>query len=83
MRPIPPLELALWWIEYVVESGGAPLIQNESRNMHWIVYNSIEVYLICLGILFIVGIGLWKSVKFLTRALCRFKIVKPSKSKQQ
>nr|XP_043068706.1 UDP-glucosyltransferase 2 isoform X2 [Drosophila bipectinata]XP_043068707.1 UDP-glucosyltransferase 2 isoform X2 [Drosophila bipectinata] len=83
LRPIPPLELAVWWIEYVIESGGAPLIQNESRNMHWIVYNSIDVYLIFLGVLCLVSLGLWVFVKLISRALCRFKIEKPTKSKQQ
>ncbi|XP_030384149.1 UDP-glucuronosyltransferase 1-3 [Scaptodrosophila lebanonensis] len=53
-RPQPPLELALWWIEHVIDSGGAPLAQSVARHINWLIYNSLDVYLFLLCVIFLI-----------------------------
>ncbi|KMY90878.1 UDP-glycosyltransferase UGT5 [Drosophila simulans] len=82
-RPIPPIELATWWIEHVIKNGGAPHIQSEARHINWIVYNSIDVLLFWLGILFLLIVALWKLIKIFKTAFCRGKISRDTKTKTQ
>lgn len=82
-RPIPPIELATWWIEHVIKNGGAPHIQSEARHINWIVYNSIDVLLFWLGILFLLIVALRKLIKIFKTAFCRGKISRDTKTKTQ
>ncbi|KAH8282268.1 hypothetical protein KR054_006503 [Drosophila jambulina] len=79
-RPLPPLDLAVWWIEHVIQSGGAPLVQSSARHINWIVYNSIDVLLLFLGILLLFIFSLWKLIRLIGRVAfgCKSK-----KQKQQ
>ncbi|XP_055920184.1 UDP-glycosyltransferase UGT5-like [Eupeodes corollae] len=71
-RPMPPLELAIWWIENVVRTKGLPLAVNSSSKMHWFTYYNIDVYIALLTILFLVSIGVNKLVK---KIFCTKKLV--------
>ncbi|KAI8043739.1 UDP-glycosyltransferase UGT5 [Drosophila gunungcola] len=82
-RPIPPLELAIWWIEHVIKSGGAPLMQSEARHINWIVYNSIDVYLFWLGVICLLIVALWKLVRGIRSVFGRGKPSRDTKTKQQ
>ncbi|XP_022232574.2 UDP-glucosyltransferase 2 [Drosophila obscura] len=82
-RPQSPLELAIWWIEHVIDTRGAPLLENRARHINWFVYNSIDVYLICLAV---IGIPLWaicQLARLLRRTLDIFKTSKNRKTKVQ
>ncbi|XP_030556761.1 UDP-glucuronosyltransferase 1-3 [Drosophila novamexicana] len=64
-RPLEPLELAIWWIEHVIASSGAPLSQSVARHINWFVYNSIDVYVCCLTVALLGLGGVWKICKLL------------------
>lgn len=81
-RPLPPLDLALWWIEHVIQSGGAPLVQSPARHINWIVYNSIDVFLFWLGILLLFIVTLWKLIRWIGRRAFGSKSKKQKKKQQ-
>lgn len=83
VRPQEPLDLAIWWIEHVIATHGAPLSQSLARHINWFVYSSMDVYLIMLGIVLLALIAVWQLLKVL-RSICgRFTITSTSKAKQQ
>uniref|UniRef100_A0A6P4E8N8 UDP-glucuronosyltransferase n=1 Tax=Drosophila rhopaloa TaxID=1041015 RepID=A0A6P4E8N8_DRORH len=82
-RPISPLELAIWWIEHVITSGGAPLIKSEARHNNWIIYNSIDVYLFWLGVVWLLIATLWKLIRGIGSVFVRSKSSSHPKTKQQ
>jgi len=43
-RPKPPLETAIWWLEHVIATGGAPLTKSYSTVLPWYIYYSLDVY---------------------------------------
>ncbi|KAJ3581982.1 hypothetical protein NHX12_005474 [Muraenolepis orangiensis] len=56
--PIKPLDLTLFWIEYVIRNKGAAHLRTESYTMPWYSYHSVDV------ILFLLGIGLIMLLTF-------------------
>ncbi|KAH8289921.1 hypothetical protein KR018_003220 [Drosophila ironensis] len=83
-RPIPPLKLALWWIEHVIKLKDSPLlVQSGARNINWFVYNSIDVYLFLVAIFGLIILGLCKIVKLISKGLKCGKNVNTAKEKQQ
>lgn len=65
VRPQEPLELAIWWVEHVIATKGAPLSLSVARHINWFISNSIDVYLIVLCIVFLALIAVWKLFKVL------------------
>lgn len=68
-QPMKPLELAVFWIEYVIRHKGARHLQSHSHKMSWFVYHSIDVIatllsvgLLLLFICFSLVMSLWKCV---------------------
>lgn len=45
------LDTAMFWIEYVIRNKGAEYMKNPARNMSWIAYNMLDVYIFVLLIL--------------------------------
>ncbi|XP_033249072.1 UDP-glucuronosyltransferase 1-3 [Drosophila miranda] len=82
-RPQSPLELAIWWIEHVIDTRGGLLLEGRARHISWFVYNSIDVYLICLAIIAIPLITIWQLVRLLRRTLGILKVLKNKKTKVQ
>ncbi|KAM8716696.1 hypothetical protein ACLKA7_003550 [Drosophila subpalustris] len=73
-RPQQPLDTAVWWVEHVAETRGAPLLQSSAVHLSRFVYHSFDVYLcVSSGLLLILGsfIGLW-------RLCCRSKRHQPN-----
>ncbi|EDW03360.1 GH10547 [Drosophila grimshawi] len=62
-RPQLPLETALWWVEHVAETRGAPLLQSSAVHLNRFVYYSLDVYMV-VGITLLVitasVIGVWR-----------------------
>lgn len=55
-----PLETAIWWVEHVAKTRGAPLTQSYAVFMSGFVYHSLDVICILVGIvLAIVGSWWW------------------------
>ncbi|XP_030384151.1 UDP-glucuronosyltransferase 2B1 [Scaptodrosophila lebanonensis] len=60
-RPQTALQTALWWIEHVGHTGGAPLLKPSAVEMSRFVYYSLDCYLVFGSILLLV-IGSWGYV---------------------
>ncbi|KAH8378116.1 hypothetical protein KR093_009383, partial [Drosophila rubida] len=66
-RPQPPLDTAVWWVEHVAETRGAPLLQPSAVHLSRFVYYSLDIYLTIAGVLLL----LLASFKALWRLCCR------------
>ncbi|XP_066259819.1 UDP-glycosyltransferase UGT5-like [Euwallacea similis] len=42
-RPMPPMETAIYWVEYVIRHGGAPHLKVAGKNLHWYEYFMVDV----------------------------------------
>ncbi|SPP79042.1 UDP-glucuronosyltransferase 1-3 [Drosophila guanche] len=82
-RPQSPLELATWWIEHVIDTRGAPMLENRARHINWFVYNSIDVYLCCLAIIGLPLFAIWQLVRLLRLTLGLMNATKNQKTKVQ
>ncbi|XP_031639046.1 UDP-glucuronosyltransferase 1-3-like [Contarinia nasturtii] len=72
-RPKNPVETAVWWVEYVSATNGAPLLKSHSTNLPAFIYYSFDIYLTIATIL----IAIIGFIIYLVRKLCR----KTNKSK--
>ncbi|KAM9358616.1 UDP-glucuronosyltransferase-like [Symphorus nematophorus] len=63
-RPVPPLDLAAFWTEFVMRHKGAPHVRVAAHELNWIQYHSLDV----CGFLVIVLL----SVLWLTLKCCLF-----------
>lgn len=43
-QPMPPLELAKFWVEYVIRHKGAPHLHSAGQDLTFIEYHSIDVF---------------------------------------
>lgn len=76
--PVPPLETALFWIEYVMRHKGASHLRTESFKMPWYSYSSVDVLCFLLAVsslLTAITVGL-------IRYLC-LRVCSKRKSKQE
>ncbi|KAF9423654.1 hypothetical protein HW555_000980 [Spodoptera exigua] len=64
-EPMPPLERAVWWTEYVLRHGGARHLRGPAANMSWAEYLELElVFTVLLGLLAAISV-LFISLRFL------------------
>ncbi|XP_068101395.1 UDP-glucuronosyltransferase 1A1-like isoform X8 [Hyperolius riggenbachi] len=69
-RPIHPLDLAVYWVEFVMRHKGAPHLRPAAHDLNWIQYHSIDVFAFLLAVLVI---SLFISIKccaFTLRCCC-------------
>lgn len=59
-RPVPPLELAVFWTEFVMRHKGAAHLKVAAHDLNWIQYHSLDVIGIIVLTLLIV---LWVTLK--------------------
>lgn len=57
-RPQKPLDTAIWWIEHVAATAGAPLTKSYASYVPWFIYFSLDVYL-TIVVVFVVFISIW------------------------
>ncbi|XP_066089507.1 UDP-glucuronosyltransferase 1A7-like isoform X4 [Saccopteryx bilineata] len=78
-RPIEPLDLAVFWVEYVMRHKGAPHLRPAAHDLTWYQYHSLDVIgfllAIVLGVVFVV----YKCCAFAYRK-CFGKKRRPKKS---
>lgn len=78
-RPVQPLDLAVFWSEFIMRHKGAPHLRVAAHELNWIQYHSLDV----IGFLVIVLLTvLWMTLKCClccTRMCCR---KGPAKRKQ-
>ncbi|XP_037644837.1 UDP-glucuronosyltransferase-like [Sebastes umbrosus] len=70
-RPVEPLDLAVFWTEFVMRHKGADHLRVAAHDLNWIQYHSLDV----IGFLLIIVLTvLWVTLKcclFCTRKCCR------------
>lgn len=64
-QPIPPLDKAVFWIEYVLRHKGAPHLRSEASTLPWYSYYMLDVFALLLAVPF----GLLCVVALVIRAL--------------
>lgn len=64
-QPTKPLDLAMFWIEFVMRHKGAKHLRTESYKMGWMQYHSIDVVAFLLSIVLLVFIVFISAIKFL------------------
>uniref|UniRef100_A0A3Q4AJH3 Uncharacterized protein n=1 Tax=Mola mola TaxID=94237 RepID=A0A3Q4AJH3_MOLML len=70
-KPVPPLEMALYWIEFVMRHKGASHLRTESYRMQWYCYYSVDVICFLIAVLMTLTAIVVGSIKFLCFRLCR------------
>lgn len=56
-----PLEMAIWWVEYVAATCGAPLLKSHSTNLTAFAYYSFDIYLVIIFILLVI-FSIWVCI---------------------
>ncbi|XP_065077837.1 UDP-glycosyltransferase UGT5-like [Ochlerotatus camptorhynchus] len=71
-QPINPLDLAVYWTEYVLRHKGAPHIRTASMDLNLVQYHNLDVLGLLIGVPILVA-------HLLVKLICRKKSKKPSK----
>lgn len=77
-KPEPPLETALFWIEYVMRHRGASHLRTESFKMPWYSFHSVDVLCFLIAVWLMLAAITVGLIRFLCLRLCR-----KGKSKQE
>lgn len=70
-RPIPPLDAAIFWIEYVIRHKGANFVKNPAINMSWLASSMFDVYgfiLIMVVIHLLIIVKLFRIIRSIIKA---------------
>lgn len=58
--PQPPMDLAIFWTEYVLRNDGAHYMQSSARYLNFIEYHNLDIYAMFAFVVFlIIFIPLW------------------------
>lgn len=68
-QPVKPLDLAVFWIEYVIRHKGARHLRTQSHKMSWFVYNSVDVIAALLTVVLLVTLICISVVRLLWRRI--------------
>ncbi|XP_029558810.1 UDP-glucuronosyltransferase-like [Salmo trutta] len=79
-RPIEPLDLAVFWSEFVMRHGGAEHLRPAAHDLNWIQYHSLDVFTLLLTIVLIVVMVTVKCCKVCFRKCCGTKLTMKKKS---
>ncbi|KAM9484267.1 UDP-glucuronosyltransferase-like [Salvelinus alpinus] len=79
-RPIEPLDLAVFWSEFVMRHGGAEHLRPAAHDLNWIQYHSLDVFTLLLTIVLVVVIVTVKCCKVCFRKCCGTKRTMKKKS---
>ncbi|KAJ8004383.1 hypothetical protein DPEC_G00135130 [Dallia pectoralis] len=79
-RPIEPLDLAVFWTEFVMRHGGAEHLRTAAHDLNWVQYHCLDVILLLITIVITVVMGTIKGCKVCFRKCCRVKMTMKKKS---
>ena len=80
-RPVPPLDLAIWWIEYAARHPHGSL-ESPLRSQNWVEQNLIDIYVFLLFNVIIILSVIFFIVKKLFNFYRVYTTSKLQKSKQ-
>ncbi|XP_056144980.1 UDP-glucuronosyltransferase-like [Lampris incognitus] len=69
-RPIEPLDLAVFWTEFVIRHKGAEHLRTAAHDLNWIQYHSLDVFSLLIVILTLVILVTLKCCLFFTHNCC-------------
>lgn len=72
-QPLPPLELAKFWVEYVIRHKGAIHIQSPGKDMTFLVYHNLDVFVFLIVIAGICVIFMKRLIKSMYQLHLKFK----------
>lgn len=64
-NPIPPLDEAMYWIEYVARHNGAPHLKSAARNLPWYKYLLLDLLAIVFAVFFVAAFIVYKLMNAL------------------
>ncbi|XP_065082716.1 UDP-glycosyltransferase UGT5-like [Ochlerotatus camptorhynchus] len=67
-RPVPALDEAVYWVEYVIRHKGAPQLRSAGLDLPWISFALLDVMALVVGVLVLVGLIARRLVNVM---LCR------------
>ncbi|XP_050955664.1 UDP-glucuronosyltransferase 2A3-like [Labeo rohita] len=73
-QPVKPLDLAIFWIEFVMRNKGAPHLRTQAYRMSWIEYHSIDVILTLTATLLIFAFVTAYVIRYLFRVCIKYKL---------
>ncbi|KAM9123741.1 LOW QUALITY PROTEIN: UDP-glucuronosyltransferase 1A1-like [Pangshura tecta] len=84
-RPIHPLDLAVYWVEFVMRHKGAQHLRPAAHDLNWIQYHSLDVIAFLLAVVLITSFIFLKCCLFCFRkCFCKKgRVSKSSKSKAE
>jgi hypothetical protein len=77
-RPVKPMDLAIYWIEYVVRHQGAPHLRYPGMDLAWHKRNLLDV----IAFVIISGITLLSVVFFIIKSILKRVHTRPDKNKK-
>jgi hypothetical protein len=77
-RPVKPMDLAIYWIEYVVRHQGAPHLRYPGMDLTWHQRNLLDV----IAFAIISGITLLSVVFFIIKSILKRVYTRPDKNKK-
>ncbi|XP_071603209.1 UDP-glucuronosyltransferase 1A1-like isoform X2 [Heliangelus exortis] len=82
-RPIHPLDLSVYWVEFVMRHKGAPHLRPAAHDLNWIQYHSLDVIAFLLAVVLLFLFISLKCCLFCCRRCCSKKgrTRKPNKPK--
>ncbi|KAM4602839.1 UDP-glucuronosyltransferase 1A5-like [Polymixia lowei] len=69
-QPMKPLDLALFWIEYVMRHKGAAHLRTESYRMPWYSYYSVDVIGVLLAAVLLIILSIFIFIRCLCFRMC-------------
>lgn len=75
-RPVAPLDLAVYWIEYVIRYGGAKHMQSPGVHMNFFELHSIDAIAFIAAVLFVAYIIVALGIKAIRRIVGSFSDIK-------
>ncbi len=70
-RPVQPLDLAVYWTEFVMRHKGADHLRPAAHDLNWLQYHSLDVIGFLLCIVLIVTLAAFKCCALCWRRCCR------------
>ncbi|TTP11315.1 UDP-glucuronosyltransferase 2C1 [Bagarius yarrelli] len=65
--PVKPLDIAVFWIEFLMRHGGAAHLRTQSFRMPWYSYHSVDVLLLLLSVLLFIA---FTAIAFIRYVCC-------------
>lgn len=75
-RVLSPVDMAIWWVEYVLHHRGAKHLRPASLDLHWTQYIMLDVAVFIVGIISVAVFLVYKLIRITSRS-----ILKQSKTK--